>query len=67
MYALVSRETWELVSTPTEAVVVGLSLGLHFEVSPRWFGDRYRPDMLLKVILRPMIWITSRLFLQLLG
>ena len=62
MNALVSRGTWELVSTPKNAIVVGCRWAILWSIAQmvQWIG--IRPDLLLKVMLRLMAWITLRLF-----
>jgi len=37
MNALISRGTWDLISTPNETMIVGwLLVGLYLKVSPGW-------------------------------
>jgi len=65
MDALVSRRTWELVSAPTNDVV-GYRWVYTLKYHPYDSVDWHKARLLSKVILRPIVWITLRLFHQLL-
>jgi len=63
--ALISQETWELVSAPKDVVGCRWVYTLKYLPMVHWIG--ITPDLLPKDILRHMAWTTLRLFHQLLG
>ena len=54
MDALVSRETWDLVSAPTNAIVVGCHRVYTSKYNPDGSVDQYKARFVAKAILRLM-------------
>ena len=67
MDALAFRETWELVSTPTDAIIVGCCWVFTLKYLPDGFMDRYKARLWPKVMLRHMALILLKHSRQLSG
>ena len=61
----VSRGSWELFSAPSDAVVKGSRYVYTLKYNPNDSVDLYKARLIVKVKLRPMVWVTLRLVARL--